>query len=537
MALAYDQPPRPDARTTDSHAGALSETKKKLPRTDAGTFALHWLSAAAVVASLLTGLRIAADDRDASISRFLSPVLPQGEVWTVHFIAGLTLFFCAVAYMVYIRRAGLQARIALQKARKLTMPVVAKHRWDAVNVLLHWVFFGLVVVLASTGVALYAGYGGALVSVHLGAAYGVLTYILAHLIGHFGYGGWRQLLRVFLPTRLVANRETRPKPALIAVAAAIPAAIAFGSLDFGTRDTLDVRSVAQAPKLDGLLDDAAWQSGRPVFVRTMQGASLGGTGESRVEIRAVHDAENIYFAFRWEDPSRSLRRLPIIKQADGWHMTGHDAGSADVVDHYEDKFAVIFAERDAFGSGGVSHLGPKPVADKPPSLNDRGLHYTTDGAIIEMWQWKSSRGGLLGTVDDMFIGPPQEPTPDQAARRARYQGGYWPDPGHGIYSYNFPFDGPGGYRTAFQPTRLPKDVAALQKAMGNFDMADPDASVEEGSVWWLNDENSVPYSKELDATIPVGTVLPGVILSGKNEGDRGDLQAARNGRTGIGRSR
>jgi hypothetical protein len=305
--------------------------------------------------------------------------------------------------------------------------------------------------------------------------------------------------------------------------AALPAAIAFGSLDFGTRDTLTVRAVTQPPKLDGVLDDAAWQQARPVFVRTMQGANLGGTGESLVEIRAVHDAERIYFAFRWEDPSRSLRRLPIVKQADGWHMTGHDAGSADVVDFYEDKFAVIFADRDAFGSGGVSHLGPKPVADKPPSLNDRGLHYTTDGTIIDMWQWKSSRGGVLGTMDDMYIGPPQEPTPDQAARRARYQGGYWPDPGHGIYTYNFPFDGPGGYRTAFQPMRLPKDLAALQKAMGKFDMSDPDGSNEEGSVWWLNDENSVPYSKELDATIPVGTVLPGVVLSGANEGDRGDL--------------
>ena len=229
------------------------------------------------------------------------------------------------------------------------------------------------------------------------------------------------------------------------------------------------------------------------------------------------------FAFRWEDPSRSLRRLPIIKLDDGWHMTGHDAGSADVVDFYEDKFAVIFSDRDDFGSGGVSHLGPRPVADKPPSLNE-GAHHTTDGAIIDMWQWKSSRGGTLGLMDDMYIGPIQDPTPDQAARKARYQGGDWPDPGHGIYTYNFPFDGPGGYQKSFEPQRLPKDLKALQKSMGKFDMGDPDASVEEGSIWWLDDENSLPYTKELDASIPVGTILPGVVLSGTNEGDRGDLR-------------
>src|SRR3954453_16613007 len=118
MALAYDQPPKSGSNEISS-ARPISEAKRRLLRTDVGTFALHWLSAAAVVASLLTGLRIAADDRDATVSRFLSPMLPQGEVWTVHFIAGLTLFFCAVAYVVYLRRAGLNARIAIKKARKL----------------------------------------------------------------------------------------------------------------------------------------------------------------------------------------------------------------------------------------------------------------------------------------------------------------------------------------------------------------------------------------------------------------------------------
>jgi hypothetical protein len=37
-------------------------------------------------------------------------------------------------------------------------------------------------------------------------------------------------------------------------------------------------------------------------------------------------------------------------------------------------------------------------------------------------------------------------------------------------------------------------------------------------------ENEVqPYSKEEDAKIPVGTVMPGVLIAGSYEGDRGDL--------------
>ena len=59
--------------------------------------------------SLFTGIRIAADALNAPVSRWLNPILPQGEIWTWHFLAGLTLFFCAAAYFVYLRRAGLAA--------------------------------------------------------------------------------------------------------------------------------------------------------------------------------------------------------------------------------------------------------------------------------------------------------------------------------------------------------------------------------------------------------------------------------------------
>ena len=118
-------------------------------------------------------------------------------------------------------------------------------------------------------------------------------------------------------------------------------------------------------------------------------------------------------------------------------MTGeHDAGSADVVDFYEDKFAVIFSDRDDFGSAEFPIWAP---VRSPTSLHrsTQGLHHTTDGAIIDMWQWKSSCGGTLGLMDDMYIGPIQGPTPDHAPRKARYQGGYSALFLHGIQTYNF----------------------------------------------------------------------------------------------------
>ena len=97
-------------------------------------------------------------------------------------------------------------------------------------------------------------------------------------------------------------------------------AVAVAATDWATRDTLIMGRVNEAPKLEALLDDPVWSHARPVFIQTQQGANLGGTGELLVEVRAVQDGRKAHFAFRWEDPTRSLRRVPIIKREDGWHV-------------------------------------------------------------------------------------------------------------------------------------------------------------------------------------------------------------------------
>jgi hypothetical protein len=42
----------------------------------------------------------------------------------------------------------------------------------------------------------------------------------------------------------------------------------------------------------------------------------------------------------------------------------------------------------------------------------------------------------------------------------------------------------------------------------------------------MTEAESVPYSNEIDARIPVGTVLPGVIIAGEFSGDRADVRCA-----------
>jgi cytochrome b561 len=152
------------ARNSARTAAERSSPGSQPPRSDVGTLLLHWVTAGAFLVSLFTGIRIAADAYHAPVSHWLSPILPQGQIWTWHFYAGLTLFFCAAAYFVYMRRAALFSRNALKKTRVMVMPVASKMRFGGLNVLLHWAAYVIVGVMTITGIFLYLGHGGWLIS-------------------------------------------------------------------------------------------------------------------------------------------------------------------------------------------------------------------------------------------------------------------------------------------------------------------------------------------------------------------------------------
>jgi cytochrome b561 len=504
-----------------------SERGGKPPRSDIGTIILHWTTAIAFVVSLVTGIRIATFGYVLpGLSQWLSPIMPQGEMWTWHFFSGLTLFFCASAYFIYLNRSGLTARNALKKARVAIMPVASRMRWQAINVGLHWFIYALITVMMVTGVILYLGYGGWWVWVHSISAFIGFGYIFLHVVAHYLFGGWWQLFRLFRPAQLVVTQAVRPYPLLLAAAVGVATIALAAGVDWTTRDTLVITRVTGAPKLDGVLDDDVWPKARPIYVHTQQGANLGGTGESLVEVRAVHDGQQVYFAIKWGDPSRSLRRVPVIKKADGWHFVATHVDVADVNDFYEDKLALGFSRSPAFGSGEATYLGTKPLADKPPPVHGLGYHYTAPGNLMDVWQWKASRGGHLGYVDDQYFEAPRETTPAEATGKARYQAGYWNDPGRAFYSYNYPAVPPRTPSGPFKLQRLPKDWKATVAALGKFDL-NPDSSDPEGARWWMmTDTETVSYSAELDATIPIGVILPAVLITGNYEGDRAELRGA-----------
>jgi hypothetical protein len=325
------------------------------------------------------------------------------------------------------------------------------------------------------------------------------------------------------------NPTFQSNPLVVALAIAITGASALLTADWLAVDRLTLHRIdaVDAPVVDGDTSDRVWRNVRPYSLLTNQGGNLDGKGESRVEIRAVHDGTWAYFLFTWEDPTRSLKQLPLVKEIDGWHLLHNGYENGDEHDYNEDKFSVLLTTTDSILAGDKTfHAGTQPIANAPATMSGRGLHYT-NGGYVDVWEWKATNGGPAGWMDDLHFGPPLEPTSAQAQARAPYHGGFAPDPGTVNYAENFtvsPDDAAAGNQLV-TPRRLPKDLQAIKGAMGEVSL-DPNLGESEGARWFMTEAESDPYSPERDRQIPVGTILPGVIFAGEFSGDRADIRCA-----------
>ena len=324
---------------------------------------------------------------------------------------------------------------------------------------------------------------------------------------------------------------------VVAAAAAITGASLIVATDHLAVDSLQIRRInpADAPILDGDTSDRGWRDVKPFSLLTGEGGNFDGKGETRIEIRAVHDGSYAYFLFTWQDSTRSLKHLPLVKEADGWHLLHSGFQLGDEHQYNEDKFSVLLTASDVTLAGGRTfHPGPQPVAGAPATMSGRGLHYTEAG-YADVWQWKAT-SSAAGWMDDAHFGPPLDPTPMQAANVVPYKGGFAPDPGTANYRDNFAVeaDTSGGPRRSrlVAPLRLPKVVAATTDALGDIDL-DPNHGESDGARWFMTEQDSVAYSTDVDARIPIGTVIPGVILGGEFSGDRADVRCAARWASGL----
>ena len=129
-----------------------------------------------------------------------------------------------------------------------------------------------------------------------------------------------------------------------------------------------------------------------------------------------------------------------------------------------------------------------------------------DGTLLDVWLWRASHQGARGHVDDCHIGGPRN---GQGEDEVAYAGGFALDPGPKSYEANYPSRPSLG--EALHPLRLPRDVAAMKQVLGRIS-DETSESESEHARWWIWASESIPYSVDVDATIPVGTIVPGVIM-------------------------
>ncbi len=525
--------------------------RKRRPTTDSGTVILHLVLMVSFVIALFTGLRIAADDTIAPWLGVLDPVLPVENLWFRHLIAALVLTATLTGYVVYMVRARLTARVRLDAARLTGLRRRGHTRYAALHSLAFW---GLMLSLAAevvTGIGLFFGGGASMLAIHFWATSGCVVCVTMHVLLQVAMGGLGQLSRIFRPAPLVVAPPPPDLAELLAeelsrsaatarsshnsasahpIASAAGAIFAVGAIAVGAEQTtrpellVSLISPVEAPLLDGDSSDPVWTKAKPVSVLTTQGGDFGGNGQSLVEIRAVHDGEFIYFAFTWDDPTRSLKHLPLVKASDGWHVAQTDHDKGDERRFHEDKFAVLFTPPSLPLIGTAIHLAAAPSSKAPSSSTGRGLHYT-QGPIADVWQWRASHQGSIGYIDNCHFGALAEPTQDQIEGRARYAGGFAVDPGPVAYRANVVPNPGKSAADAVTPLRLPRDMAATARALGR--VSDTSLQSEsEGARWWMGDAETVPFSTAADAALPVGTVIPGIIMHDAKPADRTAVRGA-----------
>ena len=522
---------------------ARRKTKKK---TDVGTIFFHWLIVVTLFFSTITGLRIGLKPSDETFGIIFETLLPTNNIWLLHLCAGTGIIGVLAAYPFYMRNSGLGKRIVLDWARLYGLWVGGPARWAAVNIILYWLLFGLIVFQVISGLMMHRGMGGPLVAYHLWATYAVIGYVVAHILGHFAFGGVNQLLRVFRPAAPPVAGNARPldsdeeptRPPFIdprvsvavgSLIVGLSAIIIFFSADQASRDILKVQRVLPGERPTSFTDlsGPGWRRAQPIRISTQQGANFADSGTSDIDIRAIHDGDRIWFTFTWQDPTRSLKHKPLIKLADGWrvltrqqdldplrdvvkaHVTSFGNENSEDT-YFEDRFAVMLSRNEKVFGPGAFHVGVKPLADKPKSSSGRGLHYTTDGSFVELIEWHAASGNNDRQCDHKYIGSPVEPSKSQRLNREAYKGGILADPNHSPVMDNIDIkplpDGEALVRPRMLPVALPSVEAAMQPINLDADLGERD-----GAAWWIQESEAVPYSEEADRTIPPGTLLPGVI--------------------------
>ncbi|MDO8691456.1 MAG: ethylbenzene dehydrogenase-related protein [Dehalococcoidia bacterium] len=274
----------------------------------------------------------------------------------------------------------------------------------------------------------------------------------------------------------------------LAVLAVLATAGIVAAADPGTVTSV---KVDKAPALDGQVE-ATWNNAPATTVDVAGGVNLQ-NGATKVNLRSVYTSDSVFFLAEWADPTRSERRSPWVKQADGsWKKLSdpNDKGGDNNL-YYEDKMALIWNVNNSikgFNEQGCAVLCHAGEPGKP-----YGNKYTASpGEIGDIWHWKSIRTGTVGQIDDQYVDD------------TRYEKDKAPEAGRKSDAKTA-----GGYADIALKDGKPEFAAPGQKPAPPYWLPDKDKVALDDSKFKANDEVAS-------------------ILVAPFQGDRGDISASTN---------
>jgi hypothetical protein len=181
-------------------------------------------------------------------------------------------------------------------------------------------------------------------------------------------------------------------------------------------DLVSVR-VPAPPTIDGVVD-ASWENSPKLQFSTAVPEVTGDvfrgyTGNiiPTVTLRSAYDDTNIYFLAEWVDPTESLKREPwYFDPATKRWVQEHGAptfsasGAITRLAFYEDKMAMLWnVDNSVVGWDNATCY--KSCHTGLPASDGSSKHFTNFASEkIDMWHWKSVRGGTNGAFqfDDQY---------------------------------------------------------------------------------------------------------------------------------------
>ncbi len=146
------------------------------------------------------------------------------------------------------------------------------------------------------------------------------------------------------------------------------------------------------------IDDPVWLKNEEFYI-PVKGRGTLADQEGIVTTRALYTEDNLYFLFKWKDPTRSVIKHSWKFDGQKWH---HLKGN-------EDRIALIFeiTRIDKFATRGCAVTCHSP-ADVPKKEWKLATRTATEKA--DLWHWKAARSDPYNYADDAWLTVAGNPT-------------------------------------------------------------------------------------------------------------------------------